>query len=262
MADMPDILKRICAVKAEEIDRLRESGMDEVARRLRAQAPPRGFRAALAASDGVALITELKKASPSAGVIREEFHPAQIARQYEQGGARCLSVLTDGPFFQGSLDHLAEARAAVSLPVLRKDFILHEAQVLQTRAWGADCVLLIVAALDSALLATLLAKARALGMDALVEVHDARELEVALSVGADLIGINNRNLRTFEVSLDTTRRLAPAVPEGTLVVAESGIKTPQDVASLKSCGVGAILVGETLMCAADIVGATRALSDV
>ena len=262
MTDMPDILKRICEVKREEIARLRAAGDGRLRKLLAGQTPPRGFRRALTAGDAVSLIAEVKRASPSAGLIRPDFEPAEIARQYEAGGARCLSVLTDERFFQGSLDYLAEARNAVSLPVLRKDFILDEMQVLEARAWGADCVLLIVAALDGALLARLLQVATDLGLDALVEVHSRQEMETALSVGACMVGINNRDLRTFQVSLDTTRALAPAVPEGVTVVAESGIHSREDVADLKTYGVDAVLVGESLMRSDDLVAAARGLSEV
>ncbi|MDP6438583.1 MAG: indole-3-glycerol phosphate synthase TrpC [Candidatus Brocadiia bacterium] len=259
---MPDILRRICAVKRDEIARLRERGTGELEGLLRRQSPPRGFRAALTASDRVALVAEVKKASPSKGVIREDFDPAAIARSYERGGARCLSVLTDTAFFQGRLEDLAGAREGVSLPALRKDFILDPIQVLQSRAWGADCVLLIVAALADAELRELLAAARNLGMDALVEVHDGRELERAVAAGADTIGVNNRDLRTFEVDLETTRRLAAGVPDGVVLVAESGICSRADIESLTPCGIDAVLVGEGLMRADDIEAAARELSDV
>jgi len=259
---MPDILEKICAVKRREIERLHEAGEGRLRRGIEKQEPPRPFRAALSENDRVALIAEVKKASPSAGIIREDFDPASVAQAYERGGARCLSVLTDEEFFQGSLDDLTRARAAVELPVLRKDFILDQLQVLEARACGADCVLLIVAALDGAALAELLEEARALGMDALVEVHSRRELEAALSVGADLVGINNRDLRTFEVRLETTCQLAPTVPDGVAVVAESGIRTRADVERLKQCGVHAVLVGETLMRSRDPGAAARELSEV
>ena len=262
MDDMPDILKRICAAKRGEIARLHERGTAELERMVEEQSPTRGFRAALVASDRVALIAEIKKASPSKGVIRSDFDPAVIAKSYAAGGARCISVLTDEPFFQGGLDYLAGTRRAVSLPLLRKDFMLDPIQLIEARAWGADCVLLIVAALEDEELRRLAERSRELGMDALVEVHDDRELERALSARADLIGINNRDLRTFAVDLDTTRCLADAVPAGVALVAESGIHTRADVESLKSCGVAAVLVGESLMRADDIEAAARRLSDV
>ncbi len=262
MCEMPDILRRICAAKHDEIARLRERGTRDLEAMLRRQSPPRGFRAALTASDRVALIAEVKKASPSKGVIREDFDPTAIARSYERGGARCLSVLTDTDFFQGRLEDLAQARESVSLPALRKDFILDPLQMLEARAWGADGVLMIVAALGDGVLVELLATAHGLGMDALVEVHDGRELERAVAAGADMIGINNRDLRTFEVDIETTRRLAAGVPEGVVLVAESGISSRADIESLKPCGIDAVLVGEGLMRAADIEAAVRELSDV
>jgi indole-3-glycerol phosphate synthase len=259
---MPDILRRICAVKRREINDLRRHGEVTLRARMDGQSAPRGFRAAMLARGGVALIAEIKKASPSAGIIRDDFDPAAVARAYEQGGARSLSVLTDVQFFQGRLEDMAAARAAASLPVMRKDFILDAIQMLESRAWGADCVLLIVACLEQDKLAALMKAARDLGMDALVEVHTREELDVALSVEADLIGINNRDLRTFKVDLETACTLAPLVPKDVVVVAESGIKTRADVVRLKECGVRAILVGESLMRAADIAAATRELSDV
>jgi len=259
MAKMPDILERICRAKRREIAALRKSDAAALAQAVDRQSRPRGFRAALESAAGVALIAEVKKASPSVGLIRQDFDPVGIARAYEQGGAACISVLTDSPFFQGEPEHLSRVRQAVAVPVLRKDFILDEVQVLETRALGADAYLLIVAALEPSLLDELLAAGRELGMDALVEVHDEGELATALSAGADLIGINNRDLRTFAVSLDVTERLASRVPSHALLVAESGIKTRADVERLKACGVKAVLVGESLMRAADIEAATRAL---
>jgi len=266
MSRMPDILVRICAAKRDEISRLQEAGEEPLLAMARRQSAPRGFRAALAATDRVALIAEVKRASPSAGVIREDFQPAAIARQYEQGGARCLSVLTDAKFFQGGLQHMREARTATGVPVLRKDFLLDEIQLLEARAWGADCVLLIAAALGEPGsrrdLERLLSGARELGMDAMVEVHDERELEAALAGGADLVGVNSRDLHTFQVSLDTMARLAPRVPEAVTLVAESGIRSREDVEKMKGLGVDAVLIGESLMRATDVVSATRALSDV
>jgi indole-3-glycerol phosphate synthase len=242
MAKMPDILERICRAKRREIAALRKSNAAALALAADRQSRPRGFRAALESAAGVALIAEVKKASPSVGLIRQDFDPVGIARAYEQGGAACISVLTDSPFFQGESEHLSRVRQAVAVPVLRK-----------------DAYLLIVAALEPLLLDELLAAGRELGMDALVEVHDEGELATALSAGADLIGINNRDLRTFAVSLDVTERLASRVPSHALLVAESGIKTRADVERLKACGVKAVLVGESLMRAADIEAATRAL---
>jgi indole-3-glycerol phosphate synthase len=206
----------------------------------------RSFRRALAASRP-AIIAEIKKASPSAGVIAEDFDPAAIAAGYQQGGAAALSVLTDRQFFQGSLDDLVRARVATHLPVLRKDFTLDRYHLLQASAEGADAVLLIVAALDDEELKTLLAEARELDLDALVEVHDENELDRALAVGADLIGVNNRNLNTLEVSLETSLRLAERFPPGTLTVSESGIRTSDDIRRLMEAGYQAFLIGESLM---------------
>jgi indole-3-glycerol phosphate synthase len=245
MRDMPDILARICRAKHAEIEALAETGRAALLAAAAGQEAPRAFRAALSEAPGVALIAEVKKASPSAGVIRPDFDPARIARAYERGGAAAVSVLTDREFFQGSPGFVEEVRRAADLPALRKDFLLDPLQIIESRALGADACLLIVTALDAALLAELMGLSRDLGMDALVEAHDERELDAALAAGADLVGINNRDLRTFEVSLATAERLAPAVPDGVLVVAESGIRTFADVERLQECGVKAVLVGET-----------------
>ena len=225
---------------------------------LRRRPARRGFRRTLAAKNP-AVIAEIKKASPSAGLIAEKFDPGDIARQYEEAGAAALSVLTDRQFFQGSLDDLVEARSSVRLPVLRKDFTLDRYHLLQASAAGADCVLLIVAALTDEELTELLAAARELELDALVEVHDEAELDRALAVGADLIGVNNRNLKTLEVSLDTSLRLAPRLPDGVLKVSESGIRTGDDVQRLRDAGYAAFLVGESLMRQADPGGALARL---
>ena len=257
MPESPDILKKACEAKRPEIELLRRGGRDVLLWAAARQSAPRGFRSALTEAPGVALIAEVKKASPSAGVLREDFDPVQTALAYERGGAACISVLTDRRFFGGEPSYLSAARSAVAVPLLRKDFILDELQVLEARALGADACLLIVAALEAEQLGRLIASTRELGMDPLVEVHTEAELYAALSAGADLIGINNRNLHTFEVSLSVTEKLAPLAPPSALLVAESGIKTPEDVKRLKAAGVRAILIGETLMRATDIESATR-----
>jgi indole-3-glycerol phosphate synthase len=250
-----DILQKILAVKRDEVEAAKAA---EPLPLLRARAAERrdlrDFEGALRARVGAgrpAVIAEVKKASPSKGVLRPDFDPAAIGASYARGGAACLSVLTDVQFFQGAPDHLDDARRASGLPALRKDFIVDEYQVAQARAWGADCILLIVAALAPAQLAELEAAARELGMAVLVEVHDARELEVALGMKTRLIGVNNRNLRTFEVSLQTTLDLVPRIDAGRLVVAESGILSRDDVAALRGRGVHAFLVGEAFMRAPD-----------
>jgi indole-3-glycerol phosphate synthase len=247
----PDILKRILARKAEEIDaRNRVTPVDTLVRRLDRADSVRGFFSALqrrVAAGQAAVIAEIKKASPSRGVLREDFDPAQIAASYERGGAACLSVLTDVDFFRGADAYLQQARAACSLPVLRKDFVIDPYQVYEARVLGADCILLIVAALSDAMLQELYQLAGHLGMDALVEVHDADELERALRLQAPMVGINNRNLRTFETSLEVTLGFLERIPDDRLVVTESGIHTRADVALLRDRGVNAFLVGETFM---------------
>lgn len=210
-------------------------------------APPRGFRQALIDFAGVALIAEAKKASPSKGVICPNFDPVRIAREYEAGGAQAISVLTDEKFFQGSLSYIPQVRQAVQLPVLRKDFIIHEAQITQARKFGADAILLIAAILDKNRMGDFLAQSRELGMDVLVEVHDEADLEKALAVDSPLIGINNRNLRDFSMDLETTFRLKKLIPDSIPVVSESGIRTVEDIRRLAAAGVAAVLVGETLM---------------
>ena len=252
---MSDILDRILAVKAEEVERARLARPLEA---LRAEAeaapPPRGFVAALRtaiAAGRPAVIAEIKKASPSKGILRPEFDPAAIAKSYQAGGAACLSVLTDRVFFQGAPEHLTAARAACSLPVLRKDFVVDAYQVYEARVLGADCILLIVAALDLPRMKELEATAHALGLDVLVEVHDAAELDLALELRTALFGINNRDLRTFETRLETTLGLAPRIPPDRLLVTESGIVRRTDVIRMRTAGVQAFLVGEAFMRAPD-----------
>lgn len=252
--ELPDILQKILARKAEQVaERTAREGIEALRRRAAAADAPRGFVAALRAAIAAgrpAVIAEVKKASPSKGVIRPDFDPAAIAADYQRGGAACLSVLTDEDFFQGCTDYLIAARAACSLPVLRKEFIIDPYQVVEARAMGADAILLIAAALDDAQMAELAELAKELGMDVLVEVHDRAELERLLPLGLELVGINNRDLRTFAVSLETTLGLLEAIPPGRIVVTESGILGRDDVRSMRDHGVSAFLVGESFMRAA------------
>lgn len=252
---MSDILERIVAVKRDEIAAAR-ARRSQASLRAEAEArrDGRGFEAAVRrkiGAGGAAVIAEVKKASPSKGVLREHFVPAEIAASYERGGAACLSVLTDERFFQGSAAYLEQARSACALPVLRKDFMVDPYQVFEARAMGADCILLIVACLDDGLMAELESQALALGMDVLVEVHDGAELDRALRLKTPLVGINNRNLRSFEVSLDTTLGLLPHVPADRVLVTESGILGRVDVQRMRGAGVHAFLVGEAFMRATD-----------
>jgi indole-3-glycerol phosphate synthase len=260
---MSDLLQKILATKAKEVAaaRIRRSPA-ALADEARAASPPRDFIGALRgriSAGKPAVIAEIKKASPSRGVLRPIFDPAAIARRYEAGGAACLSVLTDREYFQGACEHLAAARAACSLPVLRKDFIVDEYQMAEARAIGADCVLLIVAALDDARLSALERCAGDYGMAVLVEVHDAQELDRALGLATPLIGINNRDLRSFEVRLETTLELLARVPSGRIVITESGIVAQADVARMRAAGLHAFLVGEAFMRAADPGAALRTL---
>ena len=248
---MPDILTRILGRKREELEAARAAvPLIEMQERARAAPPPRDFAGALRSKIAAglpAVIAEIKKASPSKGVLRADFDPAALARSYAAGGAACLSVLTDRDFFQGAHEHLGAARSACALPVLRKDFITEPYQVYESRALGADCILLIAAALARQDMQGLERAAHALGMSVLVEVHDASELDAALALQTPLLGINNRNLRTFETRLETTLDLLARVPSGKTVVTESGILAPEDVARMRSGGVNAFLVGEAFM---------------
>ena len=262
---MSDILQKILARKAEEVaDRRARIPLASVVARARDASPVRGFAAALEAkiaAGHAAVIAEVKKASPSKGVLRADFRPAEIAASYQRGGAACLSVLTDVDFFQGHDDYLVQARGGCALPVLRKDFTVDEYQIHEARALGADAVLLIVAALDDAQLAGFSNLAMGLGLDVLVEVHDADELERALQTASPLIGINNRNLRTFEVSLDATLGMKASVPADRRLVTESGILARADVETMRAAGVHAFLVGEAFMRAEEPGTALRALFD-
>ena len=255
MSNTPDILQKIVARKREEIAaRCATTPIDALQKALQGASAPRGFVAAL--QDKIAqgmsgVIAEIKKASPSKGVMRPDFHPAEIAVSYAAAGAACLSVLTDMDFFQGSDEYLQQARNACALPVIRKDFIIDPYQVYEARAIGADCILLIVACLDDEQLTTLNTHAHELGMDVLVEIHDEVELQRALQLPNKLIGINNRNLRTFETSLDTTLGMLKQIPADRIVVTESGIHTPEHVARMREHGVHAFLVGEAFMVAED-----------
>lgn len=254
-SNRPDVLARILAVKAEEIAAARAAvSLADLRTRARSASPLRDFAGALRAKAQAglpAVIAEVKRASPSKGLLRDPFVPAQIAASYDRHGAACLSVLTDRQFFQGHLDHLVEARAACRLPVLRKDFTIDSYQVFEARAHGADAILLIVAALDLGQMRELESVARELGMSVLVEVHDAAEMDLALALETPLIGVNNRDLRTFETHLETTYALMARVPAGKMLITESGILTPDDVQAMRSRGVGGFLVGEAFMRAPD-----------
>lgn len=257
------VLDDIARYKREEIAAAKARvPLSDLRRKMRDTEPPRGFKKALETKKTqgrYGLIAEIKKASPSKGVIREDFDVQAIARAYRDGGAACLSVLTDGPSFQGDLLYLSPARSASRLPVLRKDFLLDPYQVAEARAYGADCILVIMAMVGDDSARALIDAAGEYGMDALVEVHDEAELDRALALGAAMIGINNRDLKTFRTGLDVTLRLAPRIPESVLAVAESGISAPDNLKRLAGAGVTSFLVGESLMRGADIAAATRAL---
>lgn len=266
---MSDILARICADKHRHVAAAKRSGsLDSLDAVARTQEKPRGFAKALSAklaAGQYGLIAEIKKASPSAGLIRPDFHPPVLAGAYHRAGAACLSVLTDAPYFQGDDEYVAQVRAAAPLPVLRKDFMVDPWQILESRALGADCVLIIMAALSDAQAAEMEAAAFALGMDVLVEVHDEAEFDRALALKSNLIGVNNRNLKTMTTDIGTTERLAARLPrngvsdDSRMLVAESGLRTPADLARMAACGARCFLIGESLMRTGDLETATRAL---
>jgi indole-3-glycerol phosphate synthase len=260
---MSDILQTIAAYKRQDVAARKAARTQAEVDLAAAEAsPPRGFRQALIAAHApgrLALIAEIKRASPSRGLIRADFDPPALAKAYEAGGATCLSVLTDGPSFQGADEDLVRARDAVALPCIRKDFLVDPWQVAESRALGADCILVILAMIDDSLAADLMAEARRFGMDVLVETHDEAEMARAAALGADMVGVNNRDLRTFHVDLAITEKLGALKPPNALLVTESGVFTPADAARLESTGAAAMLVGESLMRQADVAAATRIL---
>ena len=251
------ILDEILKHKREEVERRKRLvPISRLEAKIKSAPPPRDFAGAISGGE-VSIIAEIKRASPSAGVFREDLNPVELAREYESGGAAAISVITDFKFFMGSLNYLDEVRSASALPLLRKEFIIDEYQIVESRAHGADAVLLIVAALERVKLREFIGICADLGMDALVETHDEREVELALDCGAEVIGINNRDLKTFRVSLETTKRLRPLVGEGKIIVSESGIKSPEDIDELKGIGVNAVLIGEKLVRSDDPAGTIR-----
>ena len=260
LMDAPDVLKKIASYKAKEVTALRDDISIEDLRDIARDLPrPRGFTKAIKSQSGPALICEVKKASPSKGIIREDFDPIAIARSYEEGGAACLSVLTDGPGFMGSPAIFKHVRGATDLPLLRKDFMLDPIQIAESAAIGADCILIIMAMIDDDTARALMDEAVSLGLDALVETHDEKELERAINLGASLIGINNRDLRTFETTLDTFIRLAEQVPQNATLIAESGIFTKDDITQLAKHGAQGYLIGESFMRQDDVAAAVRGL---
>lgn len=261
LMDAPDVLKKIAAYKADEVAALKARTTIEALRTQAAALPrPRGFEAAIKAAVGPALICEVKKASPSKGVIREDFDPVAIAKAYQAGGATCMSVLTDGPGFQGSNEIFAVVRTATSLPLLRKDFLLEPIQVAESAAMGADCILIIMGMIDDKTAKALFNEANELGLDALIETHDEAELKRAIKLGGSLIGINNRDLRTFDTTLDTFTYLAPKAPRDCTLIAESGIFTREDILMLAENGARGYLIGESLMRQDEILKATQHLT--